>query len=81
MTPIEKLKAEIDEMEKKRDELGIIAARYVGSGEDGGTDAEVLQAEEDLDRLKLELMKKRAELKRLGGDPLEGFVGATNADE
>jgi hypothetical protein len=81
MTPIEKLKAEIDEMEKKRDELGIITARYLGSGEDGGTDAEVLQAEEDLDRLKLELVKKRTELKKLGGDPLEGFVGATNADE
>lgn len=81
MTPIEKLKAEIDQMEKKADELRVITGRYLGSGEDGGTDAEVMQAEEDLDRLKIEIEEKRIQLKKLGGNPLEGFVGATNADE
>jgi hypothetical protein len=81
MTPIEKLKAEIAQLEKQQDTASGISARYVGSGEDGFTDPEVEEASQEYERLGREIEEKRQQLKKLGGDPLEGFVGATNADE
>lgn len=81
MTPIEKLKAEIAQLDKQRDEAQGRAAAYVGSGEDAFTDPDVEAAQEESERLGREIEEKRKQLKKLGGDPLEGFVGATNADE
>jgi predicted ATPase len=81
MTPIEQLKAEIDQLETQRDDAQNRAAAYVGSGEDAFTDPDVEAASNESERLGKLIEEKRKQLKKLGGDPLEGFVGATNADE
>ena len=79
MTPAEKLQAEIDELEEQLEKLAPIAARYVGSGEDGATDAEVEEAQKEQRRLAELLDQKYAELRK--DDPYAGVVGATPADE
>jgi len=80
MTPEQqKLQAEIDDLEEQLDKLAPIAARYVGSGEDGATDPEVEEAQKEQRRLGDLLDAKYAELRK--DDPYTGVVGATPADE
>lgn len=81
MTPIERLKAEIAELDKQHDNALGRASAYVGSGEDAFTDPDVEEAYKEADRLRDLIEQKRIELKKLGGDPYEGFVGATPADK
>ncbi len=80
MTPIEKLRDEINVLEQKQDEALNRASVYTGSGEDGSTDPEVEKAHAEVQSFAKQIEAKRLEIKRLGGDPLEGFVGASPAE-
>lgn len=80
MTLREILEAEIEQLEKEYDRALTKSAAYVGSGEDGGTDAETEQAARDRDRIAKQLEEQRAELKRLNDDdPYDGVVGISKA--
>lgn len=80
MDAIQKLRQEIDDLEFQQDQALNRASAYTGSGEDGSTDPEVEKAHAEVKALAEQIEQKRLEIKRLGGDPLEGFVGATKAE-
>lgn len=60
------LEAEIAQLEKQYDDALNRSAAYVGSGEDGFTDADTEQAAIERDRIGKALKGMRAELKQLG---------------
>lgn len=65
MTPIEKLKAEIAELEKQYQPYADRQARYVGSGEDAMTDPDVEAAHREGAPLLKQIEDKYAELRHL----------------
>lgn len=81
MQPIEKLKAEIAGLEKQQADILSRQSTDTVADPEGDVDPYVEQASEHFDTLTEQIEAKRRELKELGGDPFEGFVGASPADE